>query len=124
MTHPTALLPLALVLGFSFTLHDRLGVSALIVALLAGCFGAAAINLSGVEYANFWSALFALGVGWNFLFVGGTTLLTEAYTPAEKAKVQGINDLLVFGVVAATASNDRHVAALTACGPAWRCASR
>ena len=37
-----------------------------------------------------------LGVGWNFMYVGGTTLLTEAYRPAEKAKTQGANEILVF----------------------------
>jgi hypothetical protein len=42
-------------------------------------------------------------MGWNFMFVGGTTLLTEAYTPAEKAKTQGLNDLLVFGMQGFTA---------------------
>ncbi|NIO38728.1 MAG: MFS transporter, partial [Burkholderiales bacterium] len=45
-----------------------------------------------------------LGMGWNFLFVGGTTLLIETYNPAEKAKTQGFNDLLVFGTVALTAT--------------------
>jgi MFS family permease len=40
-----------------------------------------------------------LGVGWNFSYVGGTTLLTETYRPSEKAKVQAINDFLIFGVV-------------------------
>jgi MFS family permease len=45
---------------------------------------------------HFWFALVLLGVGWNFLFVGGTTLLTESHTPAERAKVQGINDALIF----------------------------
>jgi predicted MFS family arabinose efflux permease len=45
---------------------------------------------------NFWLALFLLGVGWNFMFVGGTTLLTETHTPAERAKTQGVNDFLIF----------------------------
>ena len=39
-----------------------------------------------------------LGVGWNFMYVGGTTLLTGAYSPSEKAKTQGMHDFLVFGV--------------------------
>jgi len=62
-----------------------------------------AVNLSGVEVIQFWTALVLLGVGWNFLFVGGTTLLTETYRPEEQAKAQGLNDLLVFAVVALTA---------------------
>jgi MFS family permease len=59
-----------------------------------------AINLVGNELVNFWSSLLLLGVGWNFMFVGGTTLLTETYSPAERAKTQAINDFCVFGMVA------------------------
>jgi len=55
-----------------------------------------AVALSGVLVAHFWWALLLLGVGWNFLYVGGTTLLTECYRPAEKAKAQGTHDFLVF----------------------------
>lgn len=61
-----------------------------------------AINLLGTEVAHFWAALFLLGVGWNFLFVGGTTLLTEAYREEEKAKTQALNDFLVFTSIAIT----------------------
>ena len=59
-----------------------------------------AINISGTELINYWSALFLLGVGWNFMFVAGTTMVTETYQPAEKAMVKGINDFLVFGTAA------------------------
>ena len=55
------------------------------------------LNQLGVTYWHFWLALVALGVGWNFAFIGATTLLTHTYYPAEKAKVQGMNDFLVFG---------------------------
>ena len=41
-----------------------------------------------------------LGIGWNFLFVGATTLLTRTYAPSERAKVQALNDFLIFGTVA------------------------
>lgn len=68
------------------------------IALLAGHVG---IALSGVELLHFTSALVLLGVGWNFSFIGGTTLLTEAYRPSEKAKVQATNDFLILGVVVA-----------------------
>ncbi|MFQ5983050.1 MAG: MFS transporter, partial [Woeseiaceae bacterium] len=57
-------------------------------------------NLSGAALENFWIGLVALGVGWNFMFIGGTTLLTESYRPEERAKVQALNDFLVFGTVA------------------------
>ena len=53
------------------------------------------VNLQGITELHFTSALLLLGVGWNFLFIGSTSLLTEAYQPAEKAKVQGINEMLV-----------------------------
>jgi MFS family permease len=57
------------------------------------CIGVA---LAGVEVANFWWSLVLLGVGWNFLFIGATALLTETYHTAEKAKAQGANDLFIF----------------------------
>ena len=59
-----------------------------------------AINLAGIEYLNFLSALILLGVGWNFLFIGATTLLTECYRPSEMAKTQGFNDFCIWGFVA------------------------
>jgi MFS family permease len=62
-----------------------------------------AIALAGVEVANFWWSLVLLGVGWNFVFIGATTLLTETYHPAEKAKAQGANDLVIF-ITMATSS--------------------
>lgn len=65
-------------------------------ALLLLC---SAINLAGLATVNFWAANVALGVGWNFLFVGATTLLTRTYAGAEKGKVQALNDFLVFGTV-------------------------
>ena len=64
---------------------------------------AASIAISGITIIHFAAALTLLGLGWNFLFIGGTTLLTESYEPAEKEKVQGCNDLLVFGTVVLTA---------------------
>ena len=59
-----------------------------------------AISISGTELINYWSALVLLGVGWNFMFVAGTTMVTETYQPAEKAIVEGVNDFLVFGTAA------------------------
>jgi MFS family permease len=65
-------------------------------ALMAGCVWVA---LSGTTLAHFVAALMLLGVGWNFMYTGGTTLLTEAYRPAEKAKTQGANDFIVFATM-------------------------
>ena len=55
--------------------------------------------LSGLAVFNFFAALTLLGLGWNFGFVGATTMLADAYRPRERGRVQGINDLLVFGSV-------------------------
>lgn len=58
------------------------------------------VNLEGAAILNFTMALVLLGVGWNFMFVGGTTLLTSVVERPEQAKTQGLNDFLVFGSVA------------------------
>jgi len=58
-----------------------------------------ATNLSGTGLWDYWLALLLLGIGWNFLFVGGTTLLTDSYRSEEKAKVQALNDFLIFTTV-------------------------
>ena len=54
-------------------------------------FAAIAIALSGISVAQFWWSLVVLGVGWNCLYIGGTTLLTTTYRPEERAKAQGTN---------------------------------
>ena len=58
--------------------------------------------LAGLKVMHFWIALVLLGIGWNFMFIGGTTLLTECHTPAERAKAQGANDLAIFITMAAS----------------------
>lgn len=85
-------------------LITRFGVEKVILSGVVLNLLCVAIAVSGLEVANFAIALFLLGVGWNFMFVGGTTLLTTCHSAAEKAKVQGLNDLLVFTSVAASAS--------------------
>ena len=60
----------------------------------------AAVALAGVDIAHFWLALVLLGIGWNFGFLGATAMVAECHTPAERNKVQGTNDFLVFGTVA------------------------
>ena len=61
-----------------------------------------AVALSGVDVMQFLIALFVLGVGWNFLYTGGTTLLTQAYLPEEKNRAQGLMDTCVFWTMALT----------------------
>jgi MFS family permease len=61
---------------------------------------AATAGVLGISFGHFAVTLVLLGLGWNFGFIGGTTLLTECYRPAEREKVQGLNDFAVFGTVA------------------------
>ena len=63
-------------------------------------FAAIGIALSGIAVAQFWWSLVILGVGWNFLYIGGTTLLTETYRPEERAKAQGTNEQAIFIMMA------------------------
>jgi MFS family permease len=62
--------------------------------------GHVVITLLGFDFLHFLSALILLGVGWNFAFIGGTTLLTQTYRPSEQLKIQAINEFAVFGLVA------------------------
>jgi len=62
--------------------------------------GQVVLVLSGVEFMHFLSALVLLGVGWNFAFIGGTTLLTQTCRPAEQLRVQAANEFSIFGLVA------------------------
>ncbi|MBT6138493.1 MAG: MFS transporter [Rhodospirillaceae bacterium] len=87
---------------FTGSLINRFGVLRVMFVGALLLAASVAVNLSGLELMRFFSGLVLLGLGWNFLFIGGTTLLTETYEPAEKAKVQGLNDLLVFTTVSAS----------------------
>ena len=78
----------------------RFGVLTIILAGVAMNFLCCAINLSGSSITHFAIALLLLGVGWNFMFVGSTTLFTEAYAPVEKAKSQAAHDFCMFACVA------------------------
>ena len=87
---------------FTGSLIKRFGVLQVMAAGALVLYVVVAIALSGVSVAHFWFALLLLGVGWNFLYIGGTTLITEACTPPERAKTQGANDLIIFAVMAAS----------------------
>jgi MFS family permease len=63
-------------------------------------FAAIGIALAGIAVAHFWWSLVILGVGWNFLYIGGTTLLTESYRPEERARAQGLNEQAIFTMMA------------------------
>ncbi|MDH6232736.1 MFS family permease [Mesorhizobium soli] len=85
---------------FTGRLIQRFGASAIVsigFLLLVGC---ALVALSGIELWHFWTALILLGLGWNFGFIGATSLVAETYEPAEKGKVQGFHDFVLFSTVA------------------------
>ncbi|RJF99295.1 MFS transporter [Noviherbaspirillum saxi] len=88
---------------FTGSLIKRFGVLKILIAGLVLMFACVGVALSGTTFSHFWWSLAILGVAWNFLYIGGTTLLTESYDPAEKAAVQGINDFLIFGTTSISA---------------------
>jgi len=85
---------------FTGALIERYGALRIMQAGFILLFGHVVLALSGVEFLNFLSALILLGVGWNFAFIGGTALLTQTYLPAERLKVQAVNEFAVFGLAA------------------------
>ncbi len=82
---------------FTGLLIKRYGVNLIAASGMFILLASAVAGLLGISFVHFSVALILLGVGWNFGFIGGTTMLTECYTPAERAKVQGVNN---FGIAA------------------------
>ena len=79
---------------------SRFGVERVIGGGFALLLVSAAIGIEGTTLWNFWIGLFLLGVGWNFAFIGATTMVTQCYRPNERNRVQAFNDFLVFGSMA------------------------
>jgi MFS family permease len=88
---------------FTGSLIKRYGVANVMLAGVVLLFACTATALSGEHVMHYWGALVLLGIGWNFTYIGGTTLLTEAYRPAERAKAQGVNEITIFTVQAISA---------------------
>lgn len=84
---------------FTGYLINYFGVKRIIGAGLAILAGAGIVALSGVTLTHFFGALILLGIGWNFGFIGATTLLAASHAPEDRGRIQGINDALVFGCV-------------------------
>lgn len=84
---------------FTGHLIQRFGVEKIVAAGLLILAAAGAVALQGVALENFFIALILLGIGWNFGFIGATTMLTMSHEPHERGKMQGMNDLIVFGGV-------------------------
>jgi predicted MFS family arabinose efflux permease len=85
---------------FTGSLILRFGLERVVTVGLLLILASAAIGLTGTTIAHFWSGLVLLGVGWNFAFVGATTMVTQCHRPEERNKVQAFNDFLVFGAMA------------------------
>lgn len=85
---------------FTGRLIGRFGKEAVVATGLLLLIGCAGVALAGIELWNFWLALVLLGIGWNFGFIGATTMVTETYRRSEKGKVEGLHDFLLFGTVA------------------------
>lgn len=85
---------------FSGWLIRRHGVTAVLLAGAGLCAVCMLIAASSTALPNFYAALLCLGIGWNFMFVGGTTLLTRAYRPAEQGKAQAASEFTTFAVTA------------------------
>ncbi|MCG8432820.1 MAG: MFS transporter [Gammaproteobacteria bacterium] len=94
---------------FSGFLIHRFGIARILTAgiILTGM--CVAIAYLGRDFAHYWTALVFLGVGWNFLYVGGTSLLTQSYTSAERFKGQAANDFIVFSMMAVATMSSGYV---------------
>ncbi|WP_106744402.1 MFS transporter [Yoonia maritima] len=92
---------LAMFVPSFFTGHliARFGVERIVATGLVILAGAGVVALTGVTLTNFYAALILLGLGWNFGFIGATTMLAGAHRPEERGVVQGMNDMIVFGMV-------------------------
>ena len=98
--HVLAMYVPSLVSGF---LIERFGVTRLMFVGAIVLLITSIVGLQGQSLMHYWWALICLGVGWNFLFVGGTTMLTYTYSIEERFRAQAVNEFLVFGM-SATAS--------------------
>ncbi|MBT8084355.1 MAG: MFS transporter [Woeseia sp.] len=92
--HVLAMYLPSLVSGF---LIERLGAARMMAAGALVLLGASVVALQGQAIVHYWISLVLLGVGWNFLYVGGTTLLTRTYSIEERFRAQAVNEFSVFG---------------------------
>jgi MFS family permease len=85
---------------FAARLIKRFGLPAILFSGMALGAACGIVAMASVSLVAFYIALFCLGVGWNFMFVGGTTLLAQSHRPAERARVQGFVEMIRYGVTA------------------------
>ncbi|CAH2602571.1 Riboflavin transporter RfnT [Rhodovastum atsumiense] len=84
---------------FTGRLITRFGAPRVVTAGLALIGASAVVGLAGVDVPHFWLSLILLGLGWNFGFVGASSLVLDCHRPEEKARVQSLNDFIVFGTI-------------------------
>ena len=95
--HVMAMFAPSLITGFLIARFGKIFVTASGLLILVAC---AVVALAGLELIHFWGSLILLGLGWNFGFIGATSMITETYRPQERNRAQGANDFIVFGSVA------------------------
>src|SRR5690606_37915898 len=79
---------------------NKIGSSKMMIVGLAAYIICIAIAFAGKDLRNYWRSLILLGIGWNFLFIGATTILPQCYNPSVRFKVQAVNDFVIFGTQA------------------------
>ena len=94
---------------FTGSLIARFRAERVIVVGLVLIAASAAVDLAGLTVAHFWTGLILLGLGWNFGFVGATTMVTDCHRPEERTRVQAFNDFLVFGTMAVGSFSSGHL---------------
>jgi len=104
--HVLAMFAPSFVTGRLITRFGKRPITALGLMMIAA---SAFTGLSGLALVHFWGALILLGAGWNFSFIGATALVTECYRPSERAKVQALNDFLMFTTVAIASFGSGHL---------------
>jgi len=80
-------------------LITRFGASAIVAVGLALIAASSSVGLLGIDVAHFWATLSLLGIGWNFGFIGASAMVLECHRPEEKARVQSLNDFVIFGTM-------------------------
>ena len=97
MREPDAAVPRSF---FTGSLVVRFGVHRVVLTGLFLLALSAVVGASGITVFHFWADLILLGLGWNFAFIGATTMVTQCHRPDERNKVQAFNDFLIFGSMA------------------------
>jgi MFS family permease len=85
---------------FTGHLIVRFGLLNIMLAGIVILIASAVVDIAGIDVWNFRLGMLLVGLGWNFLFIGATTLVTTAYRPSERGRAQALNDFLIFGTTA------------------------